>query len=279
MSFKLQGENMKIKEVLVLLVLTLIGIFSVVALASNVYVTFYLNASEPITLTYDPLLSPYGFLTIDQSNIVIVQANQTLFIESQYPFAVNGTVAKHFGHYIFGIPTNKNTVVYVDFLPNPPPKNVYVVDLNEFKSSYAFIDFHLNETKNITIWLSTDFLGSSPSLYMPYTTINSSTKVPVLKDYTVVITSEYPFEVNGTFAKFDYYSYNYTYSFFVSGNTTVNINFVSHMPQTTVITPSYHQIAHNVITQPRKSYAFPLIITVLILAIISIIVVNRKKQI
>ena len=267
---------MKMKRTFLLFVFIFLGIFSAVSLATNVYVTFYLNASKPLTLTYNPLGG--GSLTIDQSEIVVVPFNQTLFIESQYPFAVDGTVAKYEGYYyLFGIPTVRSTTLYVDFLPKPLPKNVYVVDLNEFKSDYAFVNFHLNETKNITIYLSTAFTNSNAALFMPYTTINSSTAVPVLKGYMITLTSLYPFEVNGTFAKFDYYMNWYTYSFFVSGNTTVNINFVSHMPQTTVITPSYHQIAHNVITQPRKSYAFPLIITVLILAIISIIVVNRKK--
>ena len=251
--------------VLILSMLTLVselGLFNqghavnTTASTNTVTVLFILNESKPIDLVIYPSIMNYYYSTIDYSGYVSgIPFNQTLFIESQYPFAVNGTVAKYsdFDYkYVFAIPTMQNTVVYIDFLAKPLPKSVYVVDLNEFKSSYAFIDFHLNETKNISIWLSTSFTRSDRALCMQYTTINSSTIVPILKGYMVVLRSQFPsswvnalnssFEVNGTLAKFDYDPGWYTYSFFVSGNTTLNVDFINKVEQPTVtqqtITPS-----------------------------------------
>ena len=212
-------------------------------------------------MVYYPSFEHYGSLTIDQSENVIVAFNQTLFIESQYPFTVNGTGAKYIDYqYMFAIPTVKSTVVYVNFLSKPLPKNVHVVDLNEFKSSYAFIDFHLNETKNITMWLSTSFTKSDETSFMPYTTINSSTIVQVLKGYMEVLTSQYPFEINGTGAKFN--TYEYTFSFFASGNTTLNVGFINNEIKQPAITTTQQAITPSTITIAQQQHISSSIFTV-----------------
>ena len=105
-----------------------------------VKVSFILNESKTIFTEYATSWGSEYDLYISQSEVALVPANITLFIFSRYPFEVNGEYAVWaFGpnEYVKNISITNNTILYIDFLTNPPPSPKNPVPILPLYSQYS----------------------------------------------------------------------------------------------------------------------------------------------
>lgn len=237
---------------LLFLVLILVPTFLQMQIASAqtqyVYITIILNETKNITLWLSNGYNSFSpWITINQTAILEIVKDRGVLLISKYPFAVNGQVAKYFSSSLYGFqgylyPFNasQNKILYVDFLPIPLSNNTLAVDLKDNAKYLAFLNFHLNENKTINVWLVVGGVG------FYYTTINTSTVLPVQNGSLILLQSSYPFKVNGTLVKKvnmkellevngTIISANNTYELIALNGTTINIDFIYSAVQTSTV--------------------------------------------
>ena len=211
-----------------------------------VSITVVPNETKPVSVWLSNGFNSFDdCLTINQMGILNIVKGRGVLLVSKYPFAVNGQVARYiqaYQGYLYPFIASQSETLYVDFLPKPT--NAYAIDLKTYSNYFAFLNIHLNESKNITVWLVAGGVG------FYYTTINSSTVIPVLKGTTLNLYSPYPFEVNGEAP-----SENNVYCLVASSNTTLNINFINQVKHNNNQQATSTAVEHstNVVTSTQIS--------------------------
>ena len=128
--------------------------------------------------------------------------------------------------------------------------HIYVVKSDS--SNYVYVQVFLNESKNITIFISNDLVTQQ------YITFNQNALLGFHYGVVVYFVSQTPFTVNGSIVRYNPGFYGYTFSFKALNNTTFYINFLpkpppGDEPYSNTITLNPYLNITTVITPPQQS--------------------------
>lgn len=105
---------------------------------------------------------------------------------------------------------------------------------------YVAIYLVPNEQKNVTVWLDGAIVEGFPTDYYVFTTVDQPEILYITYGRSVILTSQYPFEINGSIlAEYATEDHVYFYRFTANSDMTLYIDFLQSPPQNITTATSF----------------------------------------